>query len=115
MTTPDTRIRIYTPPHTDTPDIPVGYRRFIVTRVHKGNGDPKRQEGWTVDAPTTEINSHANGAAGLWYDDTNQSGDARITIRQIGANGSACDYCINMIPTIQITQEWRSPVPKGEA
>lgn len=107
-------INIYTAPHTDTPPIPVGYRRFVVTHVHKGNGDPKRQEGWTVDAPVTAINSNANGAASLWYDDTDQSGEARITLRQIEASGAATDHGIKLYPMIQVVREWTSPVPSEE-
>ena len=107
-------INIYTAPHTDTPPIPVGYRRFVVTHVHKGNGDPKNQVGWTVDAPVTAINSHANGAASLWYDETDQSGDAFITIRQIEASGRATDHGVRLTPTIQVVREWSSPVPIEE-
>lgn len=101
--------KIYLPPHTDMPPIPVGYRRFVVTHVNKGNGNPARENGWTLDAPSD--NSDVHDAARLWYDDTDQSEDAQINIRQIEASGKAVDYCIKLCVVVNATTEWRSPVP----
>lgn len=92
------------------PPIEPGTRRFHVTSCQGGNGDPLRQGSWAIDLPAA--GTHEHDVARLWYDTTDQSGEAAIVMRVTNASGKSADVCMRFFPSLQVVSEWHSQVPK---